>query len=254
MSSIHGHTVAEMLELSKGSWSGTPDFRDGVWAGVDGSRSGWVICRAQVEATQVAWQLQWTASLAAWWDRQEKMDLVLIDIPIGLPEASRPLRAVDGAARRLLRGIGKSASFFSPPLREVADMDNYQAALRLSRQWCGRGFSLQAFHLLPKIREVRDFLQTRPRARDCLLEAHPELAFWRWSGLSLASKKTAEGRIQRATLLAVFPGPPFVRALPAIPRRYGQIDDACDAAILLRSAICGPLLVQAGEEPERIAY
>ncbi len=247
-------TVAEMLELSKGSCPRAPDFRDGRWAGVDASRSGWVICYAQVEASRVAWHLHWTDNLTAWWDLHQETDLVLIDIPIGLPEASRPQRAVDVAARRLLRQIGKSASLFSPPPREVAEMEDYQEALRLSRQRCGRGFSLQAFHLLPKIREVRDLRQQYPQTRERWQEAHPELAFWRWSGIPFASKKTPQGRHQRTSLLEKYLGSALARALATFPRHAGQVDDACDAAILLLSAISGPRLIVGGDEPEQIAY
>jgi len=124
--------------------------------------------------------------------RRPRPKIVAIDMPIGLLDAPRPGgRPCDTAARRELGPRGSSV--FSPPSRAVLGARSF-AETR------GFGLSLQAFHLLPKIREV-DAALTPARQRTAR-EVHPELVFRRLAGRpSKHAKRTPEGLRERLAIL-----------------------------------------------------
>lgn len=201
-------------------------------AGVDGCPGGW--CAVRWNGERVEWtQTTLFADLMHWC---RDCQLVVVDMPIGLPGRGQR-RACDLQARKLL---GKQASsiFLAPP-REALQATSF-AELK------GWGISLQAFHLLPKIREVGRWLET-PDPR--IWEGHPELAFRTRTELPLAKKRTQQGREQRQRLL------PF----PLRPRGRLASHDLLDAAIL--AVVAGELAQGTGrwlggeaDSPERIAY
>ena len=166
-------------------------------------------------------------------------DLVLVDIPIGLPERVSS-RACDDRARALLRP-GRSASVFNPPVRAILAATSYDEACRLSLAACGKKISRQTHNIVPKIREVDAFLRARPRERAHYRECHPELAFRGLFGGSPAQhrKNSAEGIAERLDALAV--------ELPDLPALYDRVmtdtlrrdlarDDFLDAAVLAWAA------------------
>jgi predicted RNase H-like nuclease len=164
---------------------------------------------------------------------------VLVDIPVGLPVAGE--REVDVAARTLLGP--RTGSVFGIPPRPVLDALDYPEALALARAAMGKGLSKQAFHLLPKIREVDRWLRRRGGAVP-LRESHPELVFRGLARLArrdadaLGAKRTAPGR--RARLAVLADHGVDGAALLAAPRREKGLaaaeDDVLDAAALAVAA------------------
>jgi predicted RNase H-like nuclease len=67
----------------------------------------------------------------------------------------------------------------------------------------GRGISQQAWRILPKIREVDDFLRADVKRAEQILEVHPEVCFAQWNGGTPISsnKKGAPGKAARAALI-----------------------------------------------------
>ena len=81
-----------------------------------------------------------------------------------------------------------------------ADLDDFADALARNRAVLGVGLSLQAWHLVPKIREVDRAIAPSDQPR--VSEVHPESSFAAIAGAPLATRKTtAEGRAQRIGLL-----------------------------------------------------
>lgn len=119
-------------------------------------------------------------------------EVIAIDIPIGLldkPQSGG--RECDRQARKLLGR--RASSIFSPPTRSMLNATRYG-------QVRTHGLSIQAFNLLPKIREV-DRLLT-PELQQRIHEAHPELAFTSLAGAPMQyNKKTQEGREERQRVL-----------------------------------------------------
>lgn len=196
------------------------DVRDVV--GVDGCRGGWVAVRLVDGALA---EVRVVPSLDQVLDPLP--DVVAVDIPIGLVDATRD---ADVAARRALPG--RAASVFSAPARSVVDgyrdgsLLDHAAATARSVALTGGGLSMQAWRLVPKIAEVDALVATVPADR--LLEVHPELAFATLLGEVPPRKTSWPGlAVRRAALQQVgidlperFPGD--VAAAP---------DDVVDAAV-----------------------
>lgn len=204
------------------------DGADNAAAGVDGCRGGWLA----VTGSHRHWQGQVHPHLA---DALPARATVAIDMPIGLLDKPRPGgRDCDRLARRALGRRG--CTVFSPPAR---------SGLRASGP--GRGLSLQAWHLLPRIREADHVARDTARpggearaGRARLVETHPELAFLARAGRPLAPKRSLGGRRQRMQILEgcgfddVAAG---VRQLRARQSREVAADDVLDALVLLDVAL-----------------
>ncbi|MGE3651881.1 MAG: DUF429 domain-containing protein, partial [Reyranellaceae bacterium] len=177
--------------------------RVGWVAGVDGCRGGWIAALLDLETGE--WRFHYAVSLAAIADSPQRPRIIAIDMPMGFLERAEPGgRACEREARRLLKG--KTSSVFAVPVRAVLASPTYPHALAANRASSdhGLGLSKQAWHLVPKIRELDALLESRPTLRKRVFEAHPELAFARLNKGTpvLASKKTDEGKRRRLTLLA----------------------------------------------------
>jgi predicted RNase H-like nuclease len=157
-----------------------------VVLGVDGCPGGWVGALVDGDAVRLLRLPDAAAIVAA------EAAVLAVDIPIGLPSAGP--RACDVECRRLLGP--RRASVFPAPVRAVLAARDYAEACAVSRAAQDRALSVQAWNLVPRIRDV-DAVADDPR----LVEVHPELAFRLLAGRDLAPKKTAEGRARRITAL-----------------------------------------------------
>ncbi len=163
-------------------------------AGVDGCRGGWMCILRNVdppfrERAFVA------RSFGEILDHPERLEVVAIDIPIGLPER------IAGAGRDcdvLVRSkLGKRAmAVFSVPARAAIGESDYRSACSaaFSTSDPPRQISKQMFHLFPKVREV-DAAMT-PLLQNRVRECHPEAAFWAMNRCEpLAEPKKLGGRV-----------------------------------------------------------
>jgi predicted RNase H-like nuclease len=200
--------------------------------GVDGCAGGWI----------AAWRRD--ARGEPGYRRVERLEellvdaltpsVVAVDVPIGLLE--RGARQCDGQARRLLGA--RRSSVFTPPLRPMLGAASRRAASRVRHRLEGKGVSIQAWAIVPKIREVDRLLRGHPTWRGIVREAHPELCFFFLNGRRplREPKKTAGGRAERVALLATWCGAAAARALDERPKLGCQADDIVDALVLLWTA------------------
>lgn len=98
---------------------------------------------------------------------------LLIDIPIGLT-SHHFTRTIDTKARTYLNK--RKSSIFSPPCREALYAKDYKEALAINREITGKGLSIQAYNIGPKIKAVDEWYSQKPQHLD-VYEAHPELCF-----------------------------------------------------------------------------
>ncbi len=162
-------------------------------AGVDGCRAGWVIVLVSPQAQEhQELKVQLCTDFDAILALRPTPGIIAIDIPIGLLEERQAGgRACDRLARRLLPG--RTSSVFSPPIRRALEATDYEQVRR-------HGLSIQAFGIVPKIREV-DRLMT-PALQRRMAEVHPELAFRSLTGAPMQNnKKTLTGRAERIQAL-----------------------------------------------------
>jgi predicted RNase H-like nuclease len=202
-------------------------------AGVDGCPGGWVVATLTARADPGASStVEVVPTIDEVIERVHSgaLTLVGLDLPVGLPDAGP--RACDVEARRRLGP--RHSSVFPAPVRPVLATTTYPDALAVHRAADGRGLSKQAWHLLPKLREV-DAAMT-PALQDRIVEAHPELAFARLAGAPLTTvKRRADGRAERLALLR--PHAPDAGAHLAPVPRGARADDVLDAlalAVLMR--------------------
>ncbi|MEJ2483746.1 MAG: DUF429 domain-containing protein [Gemmatimonadota bacterium] len=212
--------------------------------GVDGCRGGWacVAMRGLDDPSPESWV---SPDFAALLDRRPDPDLVLIDIPIGLLERGPDPREPDVLARRMLGGK-RASSVFPAPVRPVLHTPDYASANALSEELTGRGLSRQSWSILPKIRQVDEFLRERPEWIGRVREVHPELCLHAFAGgrSMTHNKKTDEGFRERFELLSER-YPESERALGSLllheEKRVAR-DDAVDAlAAALTGLGPGPL-------------
>ncbi len=195
-------------------------------AGVDGCPAGWAV--ALDHGGDLRFEIVPTiADVIA-----RVPGIIGIDIPIGLPESGA--RAADRLARQ---ASGRPSSVFPTPVRGVLGLATHAEASARHRAIDGRGLTIQAFGILPRIAEVDAALRADLRLVERVIEVHPEVTFATMAGRRLAhSKKTREGRAERLALLAPDFGDAPATAGTGILRRHLAPDDVLDAFAALWTA------------------
>ena len=148
----------------------------GVVAGVDGCPGGWICIERSLRDGSCGAVVH--PSATELFERALALDVLAIDIPIGLTDAQD--RDCDSGARRLLGR--RACCVFSAPLRPMLVANSWHEAHRIGQKRRGKGLSRQAFAILPKIKEVDSALRARRDLRGRVREVHPELSFREMNG------------------------------------------------------------------------
>ncbi|MBK9124738.1 MAG: DUF429 domain-containing protein [Chloroflexi bacterium] len=230
-----------------------------VVVGVDGCRAGWVAARSTVPGGP--FDLIVYPTLRALWDANRDAAHIWTDMPIGLPIST--VRGTDSGGRKVL-GVRRS-SIFNVPTRAAVYASTYAEANAINRRVSGKGISIQAWHIVPKMRELDALLQSDPAAKDVIIESHPEVVFWALTGAPMAhNKKRSAGRAERLAVLARFL-PDVVGRIDAFYaytlRKHCAYDDVVDALVLMVAArfdrfdsIPNPPELDEHDLPMRIVY
>ncbi|NIK50890.1 DUF429 domain-containing protein [Xanthomonas arboricola] len=203
--------------------------------GIDGAGSGWLAVWQAGDGLQFAAYPTVAAVASALGD----VAVLGVDIPIGLSEHAP--RAADVQARRFVGGR-RACSIFAAPLRGMLHAPTQVEASALHRVLDHdgqRGFGVQSFALLSKIRAWDDALRADPAWAERVFEVHPEVSFAVLAGGHglAAGKKSNAGHQQRAALLGQFYGARQVAALlERVPRALAKPDDVLDALVACWSA------------------
>ena len=205
--------------------------------GVDGCRGGWLAVRLGQDEIR---EIHIFPDMASLWSTHRRAALILVDIPIGLPEAAND-RPCDKAARKVLGH--RRGSVFPVPCRAAVYAGNYDAAIKMNETTTGKRIFRATWNLIPRMRQVDEVLRANPQARGVIREAHPEVLFW---GLNkkrpMASyKKEAGGQTERLEVLQrVYPRASalFFELRKNLPPKSGAPDDLLDA---LAAAVTGLL-------------
>jgi len=142
--------------------------------GVDGCPEGWLAVTYDGMTYERAVVFEEFANL---WERHSDAETVLVDVPVGLREASNDKRPCDAAARDVLGP--RRSSVFPPPVRPAVYEESYAAAKAVQEDRTAGSLGVQSWHICPNIRELDRLLcETAADARGTVREAHPELCFW----------------------------------------------------------------------------
>jgi predicted RNase H-like nuclease len=199
--------------------------------GVDGCSGGWIAASWRAPADICCRRVKTLADLFA--DTITPV-VVAVDVPIGLLE--RGARECDVAARHLLGP--RRSSVFTAPIRPMLDATSQDEASRVRHRIEGKGVSIQAWAIVPKIQEVDGLLRGNPGRREIIREVHPELCFFYLNGerpMSESKKKLA-GRAERVSLLRTWCGEAIDRALAERAKLGCEADDIVDAFVALWTA------------------
>jgi len=213
--------------------------------GVDGIPNGWV--GFKVDVSTLSSSVETFSDLQCIFQtKPEAYSYICIDIPIGLLNGAR---ACDAAARKLL-GQTRGASVFAAPCRASLSHRKHVDASAANMRFTGKGLSIQAWCISPKIKQVDDAITAA--SQEWVFEVHPEVCFWALNNKAPMrhNKKSREGLTERSILLrTAFPA--IELHLSSRPPGVGR-DDLLDAAAAAWTA----LRIQRGEaqqvcEPER---
>ncbi len=164
-------------------------------AGIDGCRGGWVaavICRGELSLYKLGSFCEAVEELS--------FDTCLVDMVIGLQGNDRQLRP-DDTARRILRG--RASTVFSAPCRRAVYGATREERLWANREVLQKGIARQTDAIIPKMREVDEFLQAHKQYKNRIQESHPEVCFARLKGEVLrSSKHDREGIRERAAVIS----------------------------------------------------
>ncbi len=173
------------------------------FVGVDGCPEGWFVVGLDGRGRYEVGVFKTFKELL---DRYAGAELVLVDIPIGLPEGEGG-RDCDREARKRL-GARRSSVFPTPTRQTVRQASesprDYRAACDVERRLTGKNISQQAFRIAPKIAQVdRSLLERGPNAAPQVREVHPELCLWALNHKRPMKygKKKAEGEKERLEVL-----------------------------------------------------
>lgn len=182
------------------------------------------------------WDAALYASFAEVWDDHSDARAVLVDMPVGLPEAGE--RKSDRETRKRL-GPMKS-SLFNTPTRSAVYAPDKRTAKSVNKALTGKSLTEQSLNLMVKIREIDGFLRAQNEALGLLYEAHPELCFAHASGAPMRySKRDSFGAVERYKVIAEL-APELVpiarKARASHPMTKLAGDDILDACILAVTA------------------
>ncbi|MDP4944257.1 MAG: DUF429 domain-containing protein [Alishewanella sp.] len=212
----------------------TPTEHNTTYVGIDGCKSGWFVAILQGE--QLRFQL--CRTLAEVDARLPRHSIVFIDMPIGFIEPGEAQRQCDRLARQALPG--RRGSVFPVPCRKAVYADDYPTACDINAAEIGKRFPIQTWHIVPKIRELHQLLQTLPRCNGDYYESHPELVFAGFAQAPMAElKSTAAGQQARLAVIArQVPHwlPVIEQALSETLKKHAKPDDIIDAFVLLLAA------------------
>ncbi len=205
--------------------------KDTLCIGVDGCTGGWIA--AILENGKLRHERH--PSLRELTRRCPSFSCLLIDMVIGLRNSPQQIRP-DDLARKELGWRGSTV--FPVPSRAAVYAENEEEQKKANLLTLGKSLSRQTINIIPKIRELDEFLEENPAYRTCIFESHPELDFARLNGSVLMSrKKEDDGIHERVAVLRKHLPDLSVEGLQSKAKELKcNIDDIVDATCLAVTA------------------
>ena len=205
--------------------------KDTLCIGVDGCAGGWIAAilengKLRLERYPSLWELT---------KRFPSFPCLLIDMVIGLRNSPQQIKPDDLARKELgLRG----STVFPVPSRAAVYAENEEEQKRANRLTLGKSLSRQTINIIPKIRELDEFLEENPAYRTYIFESHPELDFARLNGSVLMSRKKEDDGIRErvAVLRKHLPDLSMEELRSKAKELECNIDDVVDATCLAVTA------------------
>lgn len=182
--------------------------QDALCIGIDGCKGGWITAILEKGELRIEKYKNITEVIINY----ENFDNMLIDMVIGLPSnmtqyENRPERS----ARRII--APRTSTIFPVPSRQAVYENSEEVQIKANKQALGKGLSKQTMAILPKMREIDEFIHKNVRYKNVIKESHPEVCFARLNGFVVMTKKAqVEGLTERVHILS--------RYLPELTLQY----------------------------------
>ena len=171
------------------------NINDGFYLGVDGCRGGWIACI--LDHGELL--LKRFDSLEELTEFYPDFDAFLIDMAIGLRSRADQLRPDDLARKEL---ESRASTIFPVPCRQAVYEESEEEQKQANIRVLGKSLAKQSISIIPKIRELDEFMENHPEYRNRILESHPELVFARLRGRVVwTRKKEFTGFMERVNIL-----------------------------------------------------
>ena len=141
---------------------------DGKYIGVDGCKCGWIATIYKKGSLK----LNKYSCMEELVSANENYRELLIDMVIGLQSSNDEVRP-DNAARALIPG--RTSTIFVVPARQAMYADTKESIREANKKALGKDLPTQAIAIVPKMRELDEFLQSHPAHKNRLKESHPEV-------------------------------------------------------------------------------
>lgn len=151
--------------------------------GVDGCKGGWITA----VLTNGNLTLKRYETISAILSDYPDFGSFLIDMAIGLPSSAEEQRP-DGIAKKLLGP--RASTIFPIPCRQavIAASENEQKLANMKIMH--KSLSKQTTAIIPKIKELDEYLLAHAEYQNVIKESHPEVCFLRLNSQVLMSKKS----------------------------------------------------------------
>lgn len=167
----------------------------GKYIGVDGCKGGWI---ASIYDSG-SFEIKKYSSVDELVEANKNYNELLIDMVIGMQSSKDEVRP-DNAARALIPG--RTSTIFAVPARQAIYADTREAIREANKTALGKDLPAQAIAIIPKMRELDEFLQENPAHKNRLKESHPEVCFSRLNGSVVMSRKAdGEGITERVGII-----------------------------------------------------
>lgn len=222
--------VAKLFDLSKEEDEQILD--KGLFVGVDGCKGGWVA--ASINNRQL--YLKKYNDFSKMVFEIAQFDGMLVDMVMGLPSNIEQYeKRPDGIARKI---VPRTSTVFAVPSRQAVYEFTKEKQKEANLSAVGKSLSEQTIAIIPKMREVDEFLLSNEKYVNVIRESHPEACFARLSGGFLMTKKSEKGGIaDRVQVLSMFLQDLSVEYVRKFAKKLGcKPDDILDAICLAVTA------------------
>lgn len=205
-------------------------LKERFFLGVDGCKGGWIVA-----VLGSALRIERLSSIGEILETYPDYGALLIDMVIGLRDSAEQLRP-DDIARKELKPRG--STLFPVPSREAVYKETYVEQKKANLKTLGKSLSKQASAIIPKIREIDEFMSEHPEFKNRIDESHPELDFARLNGsVLLTRKKDAAGINERIKVIKHYiPGIGIPDLYVKAKELRCNVDDIADAICLAVTA------------------
>ena len=171
---------------------------NGVFVGVDGCKGGWVA--ASINNGEL-YLKKYTDFSKMVFDIAQ-FDGVLVDMVMGLPSNIEQYeKRPDGIARKIVKP--RTSTVFAVPTRQAVYEFTKDKQKDANLSAIGKGLSEQTIAIIPKMREVDEFLLSNEEYMNVIRESHPEVCFARLNGeVFMTNKSEKEGITDRVQVLS----------------------------------------------------